>query len=97
MQGTGAGYGHYERVKGTESHVANAMRHYAAPHPLHTPLLSRPIYATLPPQQRSIVMKIKSLSKQPFHEYGFWWWWDPKRNDWFVSCAPSVGIPTWAG
>lgn len=36
------------------------------------------------------------LSKKPFFEYGFWWWWDAKRNDWFVGCAPNVGIPRWA-
>lgn len=36
------------------------------------------------------------LSKKPFFEYGFWWWYDHARKDWFVGCAPSVGIPRWA-
>ncbi len=41
-------------------------------------------------------MTIKHVWKQPFIEYGCVWWWDNDKQDWFVGCLPSVGIPKWA-
>ena len=34
--------------------------------------------------------------KKPFYENGFWYWWNPARNDWFAGCSPTVGKPAWA-
>lgn len=39
---------------------------------------------------------MKTLSKKPFYEHGFWWWYDHARKDWFVGNAPVFGQPKWA-
>lgn len=35
------------------------------------------------------------MKRKPFFDNGFWWWWNPERKDWFVGCAPSIGLPIW--
>lgn len=36
------------------------------------------------------------LTREPFHEHGFWWWYDPTRRGWYVGCNPAISRPSWA-